>query len=299
MKYGIVCWLCCCWATAFAQTEVRGVFLQDSIEIGLPVRYALVARHAPETQLTFPDSAYSFAPFTFLQKRFFPTRTVGKWSVDSVVYELQSFDIARSQKLSLPVFLQTDSDTIKELFAQPDSVILRELVKGDITRQLPKVMVTLQPIPQEFNYPYLIGGIILIFMLSLPIWWLFGGRIIRTYRLFQFRTRHAIFLQEFNRLANRIISRKAIADIERALAIWKKHLEQIEGKPYSSYTSKEISQLLKNSALLESLKTIDRAVYGQDISNTIEVDLAVLRNISIERYEFKQEQMRYVDKVLE
>ncbi len=284
---------------ANAQIQISGIFLQDSIEIGLPIRYVLTAKHAPELQLTFPDSSYNFAPFTFLRKDYFPTRTAGKVSVDSVVYELQTYDLKLVQRLSLPVFWQTEADTLKEQRAQADSVFLKELVKGDATKQKLRANVSLQPIEKEFNYPYLFAGILLLILLLVPIWWIFGGQIIRTYRLFQFRTRHAIFLQDFGRLSNRIVSRKALADIERALAVWKKHLEQIENKPYTSYTSKEISQLLRNNALLESLKTIDKAVYGQDVSDTIEQDLTVLRNISIERYELKQEQMRYVDKVVE
>lgn len=279
--------------------EVKGLFLQDSVEIGLPFRYVLTAKHAPEVQLTFPDSSYNFSPFTFLRKLYFPTRTAGKQSVDSVVYELQTFDINLLQKLSLPVFWQADADSTKEQFAKMDSVLLKELVQYDDAHQKLKSIVVLQPIEKHFNYPYLFAGIALLILLLVPIWWIFGGRIIRTYRLFQFRTRHALFLQEFSRLSNRIVSRKAVVDIERALAVWKKHLEQIESKPYTSYTSKEISQLLRNNALLESLKTIDKAVYGQDVSGNIEQDLTVLRNISIERYELKQEQMRYVDKVLE
>lgn len=299
MKYSLLILFCLLSGIARAQIEVSGLFLQDTVEIGLPLRYALTAKHAPDVQLTFPDSSYNFAPFSFVGKKFFPTHTVGKVSVDSVIYELQTFDISLLQKLTLPVMWQTEQDSLKEKFAKTDSVFLKELVKGDINQKKPRSTVALQPVERPFNYPYLLTGIVLLVLLSVPIWWLFGGRIIRTYRLFQFRTRHAIFLQEFGRLANRIISRKAVADIERALAVWKKHLEQIENKPYTSYTSKEISQLLRNNALLESLKTIDKAVYGQDVAGNIEQDLAVLRNISIERYELKQEQMRYVDKVLE
>jgi len=276
-----------------AQTEVYGFFLQDSIEIGMPVRYVLVAKHAHTVQLTFPDSSYNFAPFTLLKKQYFDTYTVGKQSVDSVLYELQTFEINKIQHLCLPVFLQTASDTIKDLFAKSDSIVLKELVIGNPMHQKPKSMLILQPIERAFNYPYWIAGISFLVVLLAPIWLLFGRRIIRMYRLFQFRTRHAIFLQDFSRLSNRIVSRKTVPDIERALSVWKKHLEQIEGKPYTSYTSKEISQLLKNNDLLESLKTIDKAVYGQDISVTIERDLAVLRKISIERYEIKQAQMRY------
>ncbi len=285
--------------TIYAQTEVSGVFLQDSTEIGLPIQYALTAKHAYEVQLTFPDSSYNFAPFTFLRKRYFNTRTVGKLSIDSVIYELQTFDIAVVQRLSLPVFQQTMADTLKEIFTKADSIIRKELVLGELSHQKPKSIVTLQFVARVFNYPYMVTSVLLIFALLVPIWLIFGRRIIRLYQLFQFRTRHAIFIQDFARLSNRIISRKTVADIERTLAIWKKHLEQIEGKPYTSYTSKEISQLLKNNALLESLKTIDKAVYGQDISATIELDLVVLRNISIERYQLKQAQMRHVDKVLE
>ena len=286
-------WLCT-WIGVEAQVRIKGTFLQDSLEVGLPIQYALVAEYNADLQVVFPDSSYVFEPFTYLKKQYFDTQTNGRQSKDSVIYELTTYEIALKQKLSLPIFLQR-RDSLQPYYAKPDSIYLIELVKGEATQQKPKPTLSLQEVEYLFNYPYWLAGFTLILVLLIPIWLLFGKRIVRNYKLLQFQTRHSIFLQEFSRISNRINTRKLITDIEKALGLWKKHLEVIESRPYSSYTSKEIGHLLKNNRLLDALKNIDRAVYGQEVSSTIIDELDVLKRISVERYEQKKEEMRYVE----
>jgi hypothetical protein len=271
--------------------EVRGTFLSDTTELGLPLRYALSVHYPAAIQLIFPDSAYIFAPFSYADKQYFPTKTIGKESIDSVVYTLYTFEIDTIQKLRLPVFI-AKGDSIQPIFAKADSIMLRPLVRGIPSTDSLKATIPLIDIPNQFNYPYWIAGTILLIFIIVLVWGLLGKQIIKGYRLFQFRTRHAIFMQEYNRLVNRITSRKSIEDIERAVMLWKRHLEQIEERPYSSYTTKEITLILPYQNLIESLKSIDRAIYGQEISEQINEAFNVLRSISTLSFEQKREELR-------
>ena len=270
----------------------KGIFLQDSVSIGLPIFYAFSYQHTPDRQLVFPDSLYNYAPFDFVKKIYFETKTQNNLSLDSVVYELVTFDITPTQKLSLPVFIEDNKGNLIPIFSKSDSIYLKELVKGDLMNQNLKEQTTFQNIEAYFNYPYLIAAILIFFIITLIIWFLLGNRLRKIYRLFQFRTRHAIFLNDFTRLTNRITSRQSIEDIEKAISLWKKHLEYVENKPFSSYTSKEIIQAVPDDNLADSLKSIDKAIYGKEISEEIDKALTILRNISIFISEKRKEEMR-------
>lgn len=86
--------------------------------------------------------------------------------------------------------------------------------------------------------------------------------------------------------------RKAYEDIEKAVGLWKKHLEYFENKPISSYTSKEISQLIPEESLISSLKNLDKAIYGKEVTLDIENSFQVLRNFTITRFERKKEEIK-------
>src|SRR5690606_10271820 len=90
--------------TALAQlpkVQLQGYFLQDSVELGQSLKYVLVSSHAPEAELVFPDTAFSFAPFELVRKDYYPTITTGAQSVDSAVYTLRTFALQPIQKLQL------------------------------------------------------------------------------------------------------------------------------------------------------------------------------------------------------
>ncbi len=282
--------------------EVKGQFLDDSIKLGLVVRYALSVRHSPEIQLFFPDSTYNYAPFTWVKKQSFPTITQKNISLDSAVYELTTYEIQKNQRLALPVWWVRSQDSTQRIWAKMDSVAFQSLVNDKIfelntTEEnsqkiddlLLKSNTKYVEIPEYFNYPYIIAIILLILIVVLVIWGLLGQRIIRAYQIFQFNTRHAIFLGEFTRLSNRITTRRTTEDIEKAIALWKKHLEQIDQKPFTSYTSKEIMQVLPSPNLADALKSIDKAIYGKEISEEILQALSVLKELAISHFKTQKE----------
>lgn len=275
--------------------KLHGYFLEDSIEIGLPVHYSLSIWYPSEAQILFPDEKYKFGTFELLQRYYFNTRTEGDQSIDSVVYELRTFEIDKIQALSLPVFVTSRQDTLNyPIFAVKDSVILKELVVGD-PKQIPlQIQTTHQSVKNRFDYPFLIGIILLTALFFLIIWGILGARFKKYYSLFQFRTRQLKFVKEFTRLSSLIIREKSAASIELAMTLWKRHMEFLENKPFSTYTSKEISQLLPDEDLEKSLKDIDRAMYGRDFSREIENSLLFLKNFSENRFEKKYSRLRNV-----
>src|SRR5688500_10227732 len=81
----------------------QGLFQEDSVKLGQQVNYLFFHRHSATEEIIFPDSTYNFSPFELVSRQYFPTRTKGGWSHDSVVYTLRTFDIAPVQTLALPV----------------------------------------------------------------------------------------------------------------------------------------------------------------------------------------------------
>ena len=297
-----------CWATTmvrgqsnstlppeYVQYKPVGYFIQDSTGIGLPIYYSLSFKHPANLEVIFPGKEYfrDAFPFEFYESKYYTTQTNSGGSLDSVVYKLATFEIKQVQSIALPVFILTPKDCVK-IFPQPDSIFLKELVKGDLKKLKTKENIAQQPLNEIFNYPFLIAIIVGVIILLLIGWVILGNRIRRSLSLYQFQARHTRFLREFNRLSNRFKAKNAIQDIEKALTIWKKHLELIEDKPFSTYTSKEIGQLVPNAELVQSLKLIDRVIYGKSVTDKTSEALEVLKEFSILRFESKQESLRNI-----
>ena len=274
----------------FTSLKPLGFFVEDSIQIGLSVYYSLSFQHPSEMEVLFPDSTYIFAPFELVGRRFYETRTQTNSSLDSVVYELTTYQIDPVQKLRLPVYV-LEKDTLI-LYTQEDSLFFQDLVKEDPNKVLLKESTNPESIPQQFNYPYLIAGLVILIILVFVIWGILGNQIQRTLRLYRSSTKHARFLRDFERLVNRIIATQQGADMEKALALWKKHLAYLEEKPISTYTSKEIAGLFPDSALVNHLKSIDRAIYGKVFSEEIGKSLQFLKNFSVIRFDKQQDKIR-------
>jgi hypothetical protein len=262
----------------------KGVFMKDSLALGERITYALSIRHSTDVQVLFPDSTYDFKNLQFLKKTYFPTLTDAQSSLDSAVYEFTIFDIAPYFTLQMPIYILDQGDSLL-INTELDSVFLREVVSAEIDTLDFKTDTKETPLPIYFNYPYLVMGVFIFFVVILGIWGLLGKQIRKVYSLFQFRARHQIFLNDFSRLLTRIKNRENIADIEKIISIWKKHLEFLVEKPFSSYTSKEISRAIPDQSLASSLKNIDRALYGKEFSEELGNSLNKLRQIAVQQFE--------------
>ncbi len=265
----------------------RGKFLTDSVELGRPFTYALSYHHAPSDEVFFPDTTYNCYPFEIVGREYSPTRTVNNNSLDSVVYTLVTFDITKTQKLNLPVYVLSKRDCTA-IFALPDSVFLKEMIKTSVDSLSLKTDTKLLPLSQQLNYPkiltYLLG--ILVFM---GLIYAFFGRYIRKqYRLFLFGRKHKDFVSTYKRYTRSTLDDRTIG---KALVLWKKHLEWLEKCPYSSFTSKEIITRLPNERLEEALREVDSAIYGGILSTQMPFAMNVLLDKAIELYKQKRAEL--------
>lgn len=275
-----------------------GFFSQDSVKIGTPVQYTLYFRHAPEWEVVFPDSTFSFAPFEFIRKNFYPTRTRGRLSTDSVVYTLRTFEIAPVQRLRVPVLLWQQGDTT-QLLPAADSVFLREMVRAEPTHPLAlKSNTRPLPVRARFNYPYALAGLGLGVVLLVGLWGLFGRRVLINYKLYKLKNDHRFFVTRYNAHIERFNRSQTLQNIETAITLWKNYLTRLEGSAINSFTTKEIAQFYgEDEDVTTALKLFDKAIYGNvisDESSETVVAFYLLHHFADRRYEYQKEQTRHV-----
>jgi hypothetical protein len=277
-------------APFFAGAQVQGVFLQDSIKIGEPVKYALSFSHTPETEILMPDSSFSYFPFEFIRKENFPTRTSKNISKDSTIYFLRTFETNKFQKLSLPVFILGNGDSTFK-YPPEDTIYFKEMVRSLSDNLLLKESTQFLPVKKDFNYPYnitfAIGGITAIMISILTL----GKPARRRYRLFIIRRIHKNFIKNYTHLENDFIISKNKSSIEQALYLWKTYISRLENKPVNSFTTTELISLYNIEDLKVGLQTIDKAIYGGLITTETESALKRLRKFSEKIFRKKKKEI--------
>jgi len=274
---------------------VKGEFQTDSIKIGIIFPYSLSATYPKNQTVLFPDSTFTFDAFELHHKKYFPTRTTGHTSLDSVVYFLRSFEIDSVQQLSLPVFIVHESDCTA-MYARADTVFLQQLVKqvpdSVSAAELPlKTNTAYQTVSWLFNYPFLliIGGVLLVAVIA--VWIIFGKRIKRYFILRRLNKNHAKFIEEFENRVESLQSNYTTQRAESALLLWKKYMEGLQESPYTKFTTKEIFQLVKDEQLANALKQIDKTIYRE--STGLEKDpLLELRQYTDRQFHHKLQELR-------
>lgn len=260
-------------------------FLEDTLLLGKPTPVALSFRYPQNWQVVFTDTNYKYFPFELDKKFFFSTKTDSLHSLDSAVYWLRSFEIDSIQKLRLPVYKIKPSGDSIAIFSNTDSIFFQELIKSNrldtLALQADTEMVLLA---EKLNiHLWVFVGVSSVFVLGI-VWIFFGDWIKKQVILLNLKQKHIRFEENFNREISKIKSRKRVKDIEQALLLWKKHLEQIEEKPFSSYTTREIVDILPIEQLGESLQNIDKAIYGTIIEKDLDKDLSYLKTLAHRRY---------------
>lgn len=275
-------------------TPPKGKFLSVSMKVGLPVQYALSYRHDPNKDVFFPDSTYNFAPFEMVDRKYFPTITNELGSLDSVVYTLISFDVTPKQELSLPVYVRAKNDCTR-IFAPMDYVVLKSIIKPNVsidTMQLKKD-TRLITIPEQINFPLIFLIILGILVLTGIVFWFFGEPIRRQIRLFNFSRRYDDFQKLFQRLSRGTDdAKKRLENIEKAIVLWKKYIERLEDKPFTTFTTKEILDNLKDSRLADALREIDATVYGGVYSKKTIASLQILQELAEGLYREHREELK-------
>lgn len=251
--------------------KVRSRFLADTLKIGEKVPFAVTARYPRKVNILYPDSSYSFNPFEFESREYFPTITTDSISYDSAVYFITSYEVDSIQMFRMPVYVMQGADCTV-VFGAADSIFLKQLVDhvpdSVAAQQLPlKTNTSYLNVQWLFNYPiatYVAGALIVIVIV---VWVVFGKRIRRYYALKRLNKSHVEFLHRFADALNQMQAGFSVVKAESALVIWKRYMESLEEKPYTKYSSKEILRVLDDKNLATALRSIDRMVYGGVASN--------------------------------
>jgi len=278
-----------CQAQVATPKQPQGFFQADTIKLGQPIYFSFYYQHPATEEIVFPDSTFNFAPFEYISRYYFPTRTKGPSSLDSVVYQLRTFDIKPVQRLTLPVYVLQNQDTLS-LLAPTAAVNLKQLVKEAASASDIKSNTELAPIAQRFNFAYwLIGGGILVLFLSI-IWILFGKKLIIRYRLYTLQKAHAAFIDNFNAYIDRFNQSESLQIIEQAITLWKNYLTNLEGNAINSFTTKEIAAFYNDDEdVTTALRLFDKAIYGNivsDKSSETIIAFFLLHHFADRRYEF-------------
>lgn len=281
----------------FAQEiNVTSGFVKDSIQIGEPISYYLTARYPESVMALFPDSTYSFNPFEYEGKEFFATKTTNGISYDSAVYTLSTFEIDLIQYLSLPVFVTTARDCTMFESAR-DSIRLIEQIKipaSDTTalNQLTlKSNTVYERVFTQFNTTILLIVISVLVIGAIAAWIFFGKKIIRHFKIRKLQKTYQKFTNDFIAQLQAMDVTFSREKTERAVSTWKKYLEQLERKPYTKLTTREVAKLEGHTRMSESLKQIDHAIYGNQTSVT--EPLESLKQIAEERFIKRIEQLKH------
>ncbi|MBP6386201.1 MAG: hypothetical protein KA327_06220 [Pseudarcicella sp.] len=290
------CWIAFCLLFTgegiWAQKPV-GKFLIDTFNIGMPIKYTLSYRHKPSLDVFFPDSTYDFTPFEVISYDFIPTSTNQLGSLDSVTYTLVSFRDDAKQGLRLPVFVRSETDCT-QVFTNTKYVFLRKNVplSDKLSLSNLKHKNNLDAIDPQANYPLIAILSFCFILLALLINNFFGDAILRQISLFRFKRRFDDFNKNFQKLSATLEGERdsVLLNIERAVILWKKYIERIENKPFTTFTTKEILDNLKDERLNDALKEIDSTIYGGLVSSKTKVSLEILNNLARGLYIEKRKQ---------
>jgi Sec-independent protein translocase protein TatA len=256
----------------------HGNFLKDSVKIGEELPYSLWIKYPKNNDVAFPDSLFDFSPFELEKRHYFTTKSDSLVSLDSVVYYFTTFEIDTVQYLTLPVYLINEYDSTT-LYTSTDSIILKQVVTTLPDSVAVLVNTDYQKVPLAFNYPYFTIGIIIILIIALVIFLVFGKRIRKTLKVYWLTKRHKQFINSFNNL----LADQPI-EVERTLSAWKKYLENLLSQPYTKLTSKEIVSLTGHSEIAEHLKVIDRYIYSGSKTTDTKSSFEYLMLFSVEQF---------------
>jgi len=269
-----------------------GRFGTDTVKLGEPLTYTLVHRHPAAQEIILPGSDYTFAPFEFVRKDFYPTSTKGGISTDSTVYTLRTFEIYPIQQLALPVYVLQGNDTLA-IYAQADAVSLKQLVQQVPEPLQLKAETTLAPVEERFNWPVMLVWLVAGAVFLSLVWFIFGQTILTKYKLYRLRKDHVYFASRYSSHVDRFVKTAAPASIEKAVSLWKNYLTKLERSAINSFTTKEIVEFYLNDEEVNTgLRILDKAIYGNlqsESEGEANLALGMLRRFAKSRYKTQRE----------
>ena len=273
------------------EIKTRGYFSQDTLKIGEVVDYTLIVDYPRGLEVLFPDSSFSFSPFEYVDRSYQETQSDLTKSHDSVVYRLTTFEMDSIQGLALPVYMITDGDSLP-IFPPPDSVLMAFVITESIDSLSVKETAEYQTVEKAFNYPYLLialGGLLVVIAVILA---LFGKQLKTRLQLYRLRRAHEKFVTKFASLQQKGLN--TVDQAEYLLGFWKKYLERLDGLPYTKLTTREIVTIEDNEEFKDTLKSMDRNIYGQFNAPAVDQLSSKLKEFSVDRYLRKIDQLKHV-----
>ncbi|MGB3852651.1 MAG: hypothetical protein WA958_21985 [Tunicatimonas sp.] len=286
------------FSSAAAQSlQPRGYFSADTLKIGEPVDYTLTFRYPRDLEVVFPNESARYAPFEYLDRRFFPTRSDSLYSYDSVVYQLTTFELDSVQPLTLPVYVidtdeggQLDSTAI---YAAIDSIYLQQVIS-----QLPDSVALREnteavEVSRQFNYPYWLLGAAALLLLLAVLYALFGKQLRRRWQLRRLRRANRQFAERFAQAMVYLKTDPSAKHSEEALVVWKHYMERLDRAPYTKMTTREIAALPAGAPLRDDLRAIDRSIYGKKRNGELAGHFEQLRHHTERRFAQRIEEVKH------
>lgn len=273
-----------------------GRFRTDSVKLGEPIEYYVTVKYPSQWQVLLPDSTFSFTPFDFQKKNYYPTHTLNNISTDSVLYVLNTFQIDSIQTLKVPAFVVVPGDCTR-YESNVDTVFFKHLVSqvpdSLSAEQLPlKTNTAYNAVSWLFNYPVfsiVIGSLIFI---ALLVWVIFGKKIKKHFVLKRLSKNHHEFMLNFDSAIEKLKNGFTPESAEQSVIIWKKYMEGLVTKPYTKSTTRELKEIENNETLVGALHVIDRSIYGRIPPDTLD-SFRNLKEFSQSQFNKKLEELRH------
>jgi len=271
--------------------HVEGYFLQDSAKLGERVGYVLKSSYPSELPIIFPDSTYDFGDFEFLDKQIFTSFTEDSITLDSAVYWISNFSLDSIQAFKIPVYEVLNYDSISH-YPQPASLALTLTIE-----EIPEELAFEQNnsylnIPQTFNYPYLIIGIVAVVILVVLAILLFGKGLIKRWKAYRERKKWNKFESQWESSMQQLINQPGIQEADELLGLWKNYLENLTEQPYKEWTSTEIAEHLNKPEIIKDFRKIELIIYANRVDDNIREACDNLLKVSVGLLEEK------IDKIL-
>jgi len=254
--------------------------------LGERVGYVLKAAYPSHLNVLFPDSAYQYGSMEFLDKEIFTSYTQDSTTLDSAVYYLSNFSLEPVKQYRLPVFEVLRYDSISH-FPQ-DAALHLKLTIEEMPEELEfKETNRYQPIDKDFNYIYLIIGLVVLLVLAVVLFLLFGKRISKSWKIYQEKRRQKRFIARWNATKRAFISQPTLDHADELLGLWKARMENLTGEPFKEWTATEIAEHLEMPEVLADFRKIELIIYAARPAEDVEQACDHLEAISTSTYEQK------------
>lgn len=273
--------------------QIQGQFVEDSAKIGQNFHYSLRVTHPKGQEVFFPSINQRFGALYPVKKDYFTTRTHGNNSVDSAVYTFKSFEIDDYQLLQIPVYTWVNADCTV-LADKPDTIFLKRLVPNAKSIDMDSLYqaIPIPPLEPKADLRNVLWSSISLILAIGLVYWIFGNRIKRGIRIYLLWRKNVDFKRAFQRLQRNISNtNKGLQSLENAFSLWKNYLENLTKLPFSTFTTTEMVDNLKDKRLVKVLKEVDSAIYGGNFSEKTVSAVKLLTEIAQSLYIIEREKI--------